>query len=692
VHDPYRYMEDLKDAAVQQWFRAQADYTTATLAHIPGRDALLARLTQLDSGRPFRIAGVRRTPTGRLYYQKLAAGENIAKLYVRPTADAPEQLLVDPSAIPAPDGGHWALSFWSASPDHRYIVYGLAASGSEQDVLHVLDVAAGKDLPDTIDRMEAGYTDPQWLPDGSGFVYARRRELSPGAPETEGYRLTATFLHRLGADPAQDTRVFAKDLWPNVGMTAEDFPSIVLTRGSAWAIGKIKHGDSNPLTLYAAPLATVAELAPKPGAASPWTKLCDIADSVTTFAVHGDEIWLVSAQQASAFKVVRTPLARPDFAHATVVLPAEGLAVVDNVACTKDAAYITRHRTGASEVLRIGYAAGAKPEPLAAPAGFPSVRVVTAAPDVDGVLVATAAWTRAGRTYAYDPSTHAFTDTHLSPAGPFDDLPGFESAEVEVRGHDGVMIPLSIIHKKGLKLDGSNPTLLTAYGSYGLSREVGFQATTIAWLERGGVYAVAHVRGGGEKGEAWHRAGQKLNKPNTWKDFISCAEYLVAKGYTSPGKLAGQGGSAGGITIGRAVTERPDLFAAALFDVGALNTLRAEFTMNGVPNIQEFGTVTDSAEFRGLYEMDTYQHVKDGVKYPAVMLSHGINDPRVNPWESGKTAARLQAATASGKPILMRIDYHAGHGIGSTRTQALQATADKWAFVLWQMGLLKPLP
>jgi prolyl oligopeptidase len=687
-------MESIADPIVQQWFRAQADYTTATLARIPGRDALLARLTELDSGRPFRIAGIRRTPTGRLYYTKLAAGENVSKLYVRPSADAPEQLLVDPSAIPAPDGGHWSLSFYSPSPDHRAVIYGLAASGSEQDVLHVLDVATGKDLPDVIDRIDAGYTDPQWLPDGRGFVYERRRALAPGTPETEGYRLTAAFRHELGTDPAQDTRVFAKDLWPNVDMTAEDFPSIVLTTGSKWAIGKIKHGDSNPLTLYAAPLGGEggAGLAWRDGAASPWVKVCDVADSVTAFAVHGDEVWLVSAQQASAFKVVRTPLARPDFAHAAVVLPAEGLAVVDNVACAKDAAYVTRHHTGASEVLRIGYAPGAKPEPLAAPAAFPSMRVVSAATDVDGVVVGTSAWTRAGRTYAYDPAKRAFTDTQLSPTGPFDNLTGYESVEVEVPARDGAKVPLSIVYKKGLKRDGSNPTLLTGYGSYGLSLEVGFRPTTIAWLERGGVYAVAHVRGGGEKGEAWHLAGQKLEKPNTWRDFIDCAEYLVKQGYTSPGKLAGQGGSAGGITIGRAVTERPDLFAAALFDVGALNTLRAEFTMNGVPNIPEFGTVTDSAGFRGLYEMDTYQHVKDGVKYPAVMLSHGINDPRVNPWESGKTAARLQAATASGKPVLLRIDYHAGHGIGSTRTQALQATADKWAFLLWQMGILKPLP
>jgi len=312
------------------------------------------------------------------------------------------------------------------------------------------------------------------------------------------------------------------------------------------------------------------------------------------------------------------------------------------------------------------------------------------------VLVGTVAWTRGGKMYDYRPASSGkpatFTDTHLIPIGKFDALPGFESKEVMVPSHDGVLVPLSIIYKTGIKLDGSNPTLLTGYGSYGLSRSVEFNPVQLAWLEKGGVYAVAHVRGGGELGEDWHLAGQKLNKPNTWKDFIACAEWLIAKGYTSPGRLAGQGGSAGGILIGRAITERPDLFTAALIDVGALDCIRVETTTNGVPNIPEFGTVTKPDEFKGLLEMSSYHHVKDGVKYPAVMLSHGVNDPRVEPWESAKMTARLQAATASGKPVLFRVDYHAGHGIGSTRAQAQEAQADKYEFMLWQMGLLKPLP
>jgi prolyl oligopeptidase len=273
------------------------------------------------------------------------------------------------------------------------------------------------------------------------------------------------------------------------------------------------------------------------------------------------------------------------------------------------------------------------------------------------------------------------------PVGKYDDLPGFTSKEVRVKSHDGVLVPLSIIYKVDIELDGSHPTLIRGYGSYGLSRGVRFNPLNIAWLERGGVLAVAHVRGGGECGKEWHLAGQKLNKPNTWKDFIACAEYLIEEGYTSPDRIAGQGGSAGGITIGRAITDRPDLFAAALINVGALDAIRFETTTNGVPNIPEFGTVKEKDGFRGLLEMSSYHHVKDGVEYPAVMLLHGMNDPRVEPWESAKMAARLQAATASNKPILFRVEYGSGHGIGSTRDQDLAETADEWAFLLWQFGV-----
>jgi prolyl oligopeptidase len=255
-----------------------------------------------------------------------------------------------------------------------------------------------------------------------------------------------------------------------------------------------------------------------------------------------------------------------------------------------------------------------------------------------------------------------------------------------VPSHDGVLVPLSIIHRRDIKLDGRNPAFISGYGAYGHSNPMRYDPVQLAWLERGGVLAVAHVRGGGAFGKEWHHAGRKQTKPNTWKDFIACAEYLVKSGYTTPAKIAGEGGSAGGILIGRAVTERPDLFAAARISVGCTDMLRFETTMNGPPNVPEFGTIAKADEFQSLLAMSTLHQIKDGTKYPGILLTHGANDPRVEPWISAKTTARFQAASASGKPVLFRVDYHAGHGIGSTRQQRLEELADVWSFLLWQFG------
>ena len=335
--------------------------------------------------------------------------------------------------------------------------------------------------------------------------------------------------------------------------------------------------------------------------------------------------------------------------------------------------------------MRVPFISDAKPQPIDLPAGASSGYPVAASADIDGVLIGTQSWTNRGKLYTYDPKSNTLADAGLSPAGKYDNLDGYESTEVLVTSHDGVRVPLSIVHKSGIKLDGSHPTLVNGYGAYGHVMSVHFNPTSLAWLERGGVLAYAHVRGGGEYGRKWHLAGQKATKPNTWKDFIACCDYLIEKGYTSRQNLAGQGGSAGGILIGRAVTERPDLFAAAIINVGCTDMLRMETTTNGVPNIAEFGSVTTKEGFQALHAMSAYDHVQQGVQYPAVLLTHGINDPRVEPWMSAKMTARLQAATKSGKPVLFRVDYDAGHGVGSTKRQRQEQLADQWAFLLLQM-------
>jgi prolyl oligopeptidase len=363
-----------------------------------------------------------------------------------------------------------------------------------------------------------------------------------------------------------------------------------------------------------------------------------------------------------------------------------GSYVVKSLAVAKDALYAGILDGVPAKILRVAFEPGAQPAAIELPTEEPSGSVVAARPDVSGVLIRTNSWTRVGRLYAYDADRRTLTDTGFLPEGKFDAPDWLTSEEVMVASQDGVQVPLSIIHRRDLRLDGHNPTLLSGYGAYGFTMSPHYDPEQLAWLEQGGVLAIAHVRGGGAFGKPWHHAGRKLTKPNTWKDFIACAEHLIKAGYTSPQKLAGKGGSAGGILIGRAITERPDLFAAAQISVGCTDMLRFETTMNGPPNVPEFGTVTREDEFRGLLAMSTFHHIRDGVKYPAVLLTHCINDPRVEPWESAKTTARLQAATASDRPVLFRVDYHSGHGIGSTRTQRQEELADVWSFLLWQFG------
>jgi prolyl oligopeptidase len=268
-------------------------------------------------------------------------------------------------------------------------------------------------------------------------------------------------------------------------------------------------------------------------------------------------------------------------------------------------------------------------------------------------------------------------------------LPEVEVVDVKVTSHDGALVPMTLLYKKGLKRDGSNPTLLDGYAAYGFSQTAGFSPARMAWLERGGVLAFANVRGSGVYGDDWYRAGFKATKSNTWKDGVACAKYLIAEGYATPKTLGVMGTSAGGIFVGRTVTSAPELFAAAIFNVGIMDAVRAEDSANGITNISEFGSARNPKEFPALLEMSTYHNIKDNTAYPAVMLVHGMNDPRVDVWHSAKTAARLQAATSSGKPVLLRLDMQAGHGVGSTATQRYALSADIYSFLLWQMGKAK---
>ena len=458
----------------------------------------------------------------------------------------------------------------------------------------------------------------------------------------------------------------------------------MLTPGSRYAVGKIKHGDTPELTLYAAPLEALG---------TPGDRVEeDLRREGRGEGVHRPRRRHLPDDGRGRAALPRGPhvarRSRTSFGGPGEVIP-ESERVVESIAVAQDALYVGLLDGGLSVAGTKSRSATRGGRIPATPSSRRSrspraCRPATpSAPSPTSTASSSAPRRGRGpaRIYAYDPAAGALKDTGLTPLGKFDNPEGYVSREVRVTSHDGVQVPLSIVHKAGLKLDGSNPTLVDGYGSYGMTMYAHFDPKTLAWLERGGVLAVAHVRGGGEFGKQWHLAGRMATKPNTWKDFIACCEYLVREGYTSPAKLTGEGTSAGGILIGRAITERPDLFAAAIVNVGCTDTVRAETTTNGVPNIKEFGTVTTKEGFDALLAMSPYHHVQPGTKYPAVLLIHGVNDPRVDPWMSAKLTARLQAATTSGKPVLFRVDYQAGHGIGSTKTQRQEQLADEWSFL-----------
>ncbi len=669
VTDPYRWMENAKDPEWAPYLAGQNAYARAVLAGIPGRDALVEKVAAV-SGALAAVGNVQ-SAGPYVFTQLRPVGANTFKLYVRDGLGGQDRLLVDPDAM-ATGTTHYSLDYWSASPDGKLVAYGVSAAGSENSVLHFLETATGKVLPDALDRAQFGPA--SWAPDGSGVFINRLKEGTKHG-DADHYLDSVCWFHKLGADPASDVKVLARGLAANVPIEDISFPIVAAQVGSDLALAVVARGVQNEVDLYVSPLA--AAVAGKPV----WRSVCTSADAVIGAALLGrDELYLLTHKDAPRYRIVKTGGPAPSFAAAAPVEP-EGEGVIKNLAAARDGVYVQTLNGGVSGLFRIA------PDGARTPVKLPfegSIGFVATDPLADGCWFQIAGWVRPPVVCHAAPDG-SVTLTELAPK-PAIDVAAYDSAEVRARARDGAMVPLSIVFRKGLARDGKAPALLDAYGAYGIDQDAAFVPRWLPWLDLGGVIAVAHVRGGGELGEAWHLAGKQLTKPNTWRDAIDCAQYLVAERWTAKGRIAVEGGSAGGIMVGRFLTERPDLVTVAISQVGVSNATRAEFSENGPDNVPEFGTVKDPDGFKGLYEMDAYQHVKDGVPYPAVLLTTGANDPRVAPWEAGKMAARLQAATRSKNPVILRVETDAGHGIGSTRKQRDDETADTYAFILWQTG------
>jgi prolyl oligopeptidase len=668
--DPYRWMENPKDKDWEPFMRGQDAHARAVLGAIPGREVLRQRIAALSGGTAVAY-GVQKAGE-RVFYQVRPAGADNFKLAVRQGAGGAERILVDPTTMKGEGGVHVSLDWWAASHDGTHVVYGLSPAGSENSVLHVMEVETMRVLPERIAGTQ--YAGPSWLPDSSGFFYWRVADPTK-LGSVDYYKKSVVLLHKLGTDPKDDVLLAAHGRDPAVPLSDTEFPSIVCNRDGGWAVLGLFGGVRRENPLFVAPLPDAM------AGRAQWRQVCAIADEVTGFAFDANDLYLLTTRGAENGKVLRTSLAAGTYAAATPVVP-EGARVVEGIALARDGLYTQELDGGYHAMRRLGRDGQLTPVALPFEGSISGLFASTAD---DGCYLDGTAWLLPFTTFRHDPASGRTEPAGLAPPADVD-LSGYEAIRTFTTARDGTRVPLSIVAKKGLKRDGRNPTLVNAYGAYQITSGPYFSLRTLALLERGGIFATAHVRGGGEYGKRWWKGGQMLTKPNTWRDLIDCCEHLVKQRWASKATLSIQGGSAGGITVGRALTERPDLFAGVISNVGISNALRAEFSQNGPPNIDEFGSVKDKDGFAGLLAMDALAHVKDGTRYPAVLLTVGMTDPRVEAWHGGKMAARLQKANRSSHPILLRVSFDAGHGLGSTRSQVDDERADEFAFVLWRAG------
>ena len=679
VPDPYRWMEDVQSAQSQAWLKGQGAAARSVLDRIDGREAIAQRLAELADAQGDAVRSVMRLPGERYYYLKRKVGEKQFKLVMRRGLNGGEQLLVDPEVATQRSGVPHAINYFKPSWDGRHLAYGMSAGGSENATLYVMEVATGKPVGRPAPRVyDAGV---HWLPDSRSFTYTQTVDLKPGQPVTETYMDARVLWQRLGA--AEPVAVFGPTVTPQLGLARLDVGQLYTAPGSPWVVARTTDTTVPEGKLFAARLADLGTSRMR------WQPLATEADKVVDIALQGDGLFVMTQAGAPRRKVVRLDLRKPvalDQAPVVAAEPKQGALQSFELTPT---ALIAQWRQGTQLLMR-RYARGdTEGRNLPAPGAGTSWLTAAPAQDSDTLLYAFSSWTEPMRWVRL--KNGRSSDVSLGRRSVPPNLPEVVVTDVQVESHDGVMVPMTILHRRGLALDGRNPVLLNGYASYGFSISAGFSTETMAWIERGGVSAFINPRGSGVHGDAWHRAGFKTTKPNTWKDGIAGAKYLIAKGYGSARTMGITGTSAGGIFVGRAVTEAPELFAAAIFNVGMMDTIRSEESANGITNISEFGSVKDPAEFKALMAMSTYHAVKDGQAYPGVMLVHGMNDPRVDVWQSGKAAARLQAAQVdlpNAGTTLLRLDAQAGHGMGSTHTQRQAMAADMQSFLLWKMGKL----
>ena len=660
VADPYRWLEDLDSEETRQWVEAENNLTFAFLNAVPQRAALRERLTRLWN---FEKYGVPFKEGNRYFYSRNSGLQNQSVLYTVTALDAQPQMILDPNTLSA--DGTVAVSGLQVSPDGKLLAYGLSASGSDWQEWKVREVETSKDLSDHLKWVK--FSGVSWTRDGKGFFYSRYDEPKEDTLKVVNY-FQKVYYHELGTPQTEDVLVYErpdqKD-WLFGGSVTEDGNYLIVT---------IYQGTDVKNRVY------YKDLKAKD---APVVKLLDDFDAAYTFIGNeGSRFWFQTDQQAPRGRVIEIDVTKPERANWKVVVPEskETLQATTYV----NHKFILNYLKDAYTQVKIYDTAGKFLNDIAFP-GIGTAEGFSGKATDKETFYAFTGFTMPTSIYRYDFATGKST-VFRQPKVEFNPN-DFETKQVFYTSKDGTKVPMFITHKKGLKLDGNNPTYLYAYGGFNISLTPAFSVGNLVWMEMGGVYAQPNLRGGGEYGEDWHQAGMKLKKQNVFDDFIAAAEWLIANKYTSTPKLAIGGGSNGGLLVGAVMTQRPDLFGAAIPAVGVMDMLRFQKFTIGWAWVSDYGSSDNPEEFKALYGYSPLHNIKPGTAYPPTMITTADHDDRVWPGHSFKFAAALQAAQAGDAPVLIRIETKAGHGAGKPTSKIIEEIADRWAFLVRTLNM-----
>lgn len=676
ITDPYQYMENLSDTTVLNWLSKQSEYTNTILQKISGRTKLLQKIESYDKLRSETIYDLKISSPNAYYYLKTSP-DHIANILCFRAGISGKEIEIFNSKNYKPNTQHnYIINYFQSSWNGQKIAISFTKNDEEISEVAVFDLETKKLHDEIIDHCwpsELGGIN--WLPNDSGFIYTHIPEIDT---KSSNYILnTSAVLYRLGTNPKKTKTLFSKESHPQLGLKAADFPMIhIFSKDQKYIFGRV--GGIGFKDYY---YASINDLEKEN---VDWKPFFKKKHKVEKFIPINDTVYFLTAHNASNFRICKTNLQQLNFDNPLEVVSEDTTQTINDFTITNQGLFYSKTKNGVLSSLY--QVKNEVTKQISLPQSSGNIRISSIGPKYAELWIETESWITHRNRYRYNHKISAFKEENLTPVINYKELEDIVIEEIEITSHDGMQVPLSIIYKKGMKRNGKNRMLLNGYGSYNWINAPKLYPYLLYWLGEGGIYAVAHVRGGGEKGATWHKSGFKDSKPNTWKDFIACTEYLIDQKYTSPDRFAVWGGSAGGINIGRAVTERPDLYAAVVIRVGLLNTLRSEIAPNGQNNVKEFGSVENATEFEALLEMDAYQHVEKGTAYPSMLLTAGLRDSRVAAWQPAKFAARVQAATTTTNPVLLAVNFTEGHGFDRTGKSKRNELADIISFALWRTG------